>query len=74
MDYYAKLKEGCGSQCDQGRDCLKYVTLERIGDLRTQFWRGQEEPVKFPAERKVSIDSLFKTCQAFVEVISIAIE
>ena len=64
MEIHRMLKEGCSSQCSFGRDCLKHVDIEYLGDLCKQFWGAEEEAPKLPKERYASIDSIYKTLKA----------
>jgi hypothetical protein len=61
MDFYEMQKKGCNDKCQHGRECLKKVGIEYIGELRERFWGTRKEKALKPNERRAKIQDIFAT-------------
>ena len=61
MDFYEMQKKGCNEKCQHGRECLKKVSIEYIGELRERFWGRRTDKALKPNERRAKIQNIFAT-------------
>ena len=75
MDYYEAQKKGCNEKCSYGRQCLKKVNIDYIGNLRERFWGSKKDKALNPKQRLKKIQDIFMTASAvkLQEKVSISI-
>jgi hypothetical protein len=64
MEYFEAQKKGCNEKCAYGRQCLKKVDIDYIGNLREKFWGSKKDKAYNPKQRLRKIQDIFMTASA----------